>query len=194
MRPSTIVVAVAALTLLAGCATGAPASAPDRTPGAAPTASPSGAAFNATDVMFAQMMIAHEARGRELVRLAQSGPVRPAVRTLAAAIEVTEAAETETMTGWLRAWGQPLTADPDAHAAHGGLHGTSDAQVAALRGAPDAEFERDFLNLMIAHQHTAVEYARMATAAGVNPDAAALARRVDQSRSAQVTQMLGLLR
>jgi uncharacterized protein (DUF305 family) len=192
MRRSTIALAIASLPLLAGCATGA--AAPDTAARNSPSAGTSRAeAFNATDVMFVQMMIAHHGQGLEIVRLARTRPARAEVKTLAAAIEVTETDEAATMTGWLRGWGQPMTAEAHAHDAHGGLHGTSAADVAALTKTADDRFERDFLNLMIAHQHTAIEYARTETRAGANPHAADLARRIDQSRSAQITQMLALL-
>ncbi|MEV1289118.1 DUF305 domain-containing protein [Micromonospora sp. NPDC049679] len=197
MKRSTLALAIASLPLLAGC--GADPSGPGSvTPGTA-AASPSrsetspGGTFNATDVMFVQMMIAHHRQGLEIVRLARTRPAGAEVRTLAAAIEVTETDEAATMTGWLRGWGEPMTADAHAHDAHGGLHGTSAADIASLTKTTDARFERDFLHLMIAHQHAAIEFARIETGAGVNPHATDLARRIDRSRSAQITQMLALV-
>jgi uncharacterized protein (DUF305 family) len=125
--------------LLAGCgsapdggprpAGGGPMPAGSATAGG--TASvPADAAFNATDVMFLQMMLEQHAAAERLIALAADRPLRPELATLAAAIEVTQRTETETMTGWLRDWGQPVTVDPAAHLAHG-AHGGS--QV--LRGS-----------------------------------------------------------
>jgi uncharacterized protein (DUF305 family) len=146
--------------------------------------------FNAADVMFLQMMVLHHGQGIDIARLAAERPVRAEVKTLAAAIETTQATEMATMADWLREWGQPATADPDAHAAHGGMPGTSPAEFAALRRADGAAFERTLLDLLIAHQDDAVQLARGELAAGHNHRVRDLARRIDLSRSAQVKQML----
>ncbi|RKR90022.1 uncharacterized protein (DUF305 family) [Micromonospora pisi] len=194
------------LLLLAGCG-GAPTSTggtpavpgPDAAGSTAPAPVPASAAapgsFNPADVMFLQMMVTHHGQGLELVRLAESRAQRAEVRTLAAAIDVTQTEEQETMRGWLRNWGQSTEADPDAHAHadHGGLPATGPEQIAALGRASGAEFESAFLNLLIAHQHNAVEMARNETRFGQDPGARALAGRIDQSRTAQINQMLAML-
>jgi uncharacterized protein (DUF305 family) len=181
----------AALLVLAGCGTGAATTSRPR-PSERSTVSP---AFNGTDVMFAHMMLAYQGQSRKLVPLAANRAQRPEVRTLAAAIDVTQADEAETLLKWLRAWGQPITADqnPDAHAGHGGLHDLSAAEVAELEKASGTDFDRKFLNLLIGQQHNMVEVARMETADGVNPEAKDLAHRVEQSRSAQIQQMLTMV-
>ena len=152
-----------------------------------------GVDFNPVDVMFLQMMVAHHTQGLEIVRLAAEHTVGPEVRTLAAAIDVTEADEIASMQRWLGAWGRPPTTDPSGHvhAAHGGLPLTAEAQLSALRAADESTFERTFLNLLIAHQHNAVEMARNETDQGINRDARDLADRIVRSRSAQIAQMLG---
>jgi uncharacterized protein (DUF305 family) len=149
--------------------------------------------FNATDVMFAQMMVPLHGQGVEIVRLARTHATRPEVKNLAAAIEVTQLDEIATMARWLREWGQPATADANAHAEHGGMPGTSAADIARLGKTSGADFERDFLNMLIAHQDDAIQVARMETAQGVNPEATALADRIQKSRAAQIKQMLALL-
>ncbi|MER7004040.1 DUF305 domain-containing protein [Dactylosporangium sp. NPDC000555] len=149
--------------------------------------------FNDTDVMFSQMMVAHHSQALEMVRLARTNAVREDIRTLAAAIEVTETDELKTMQVWLRTWGQPPAADPSAHDAHGGAHGTNPDDIKALGAASGAEFETKFLNMLIAHQHNAIEMARMETGTGVNPGALDLARRIDESRTAEIQQMLRYL-
>ncbi|MEV8513033.1 DUF305 domain-containing protein [Dactylosporangium sp. NPDC051484] len=149
--------------------------------------------FNDTDVMFSQMMVAHHSQALEMVRLARTKAVREDIRTLAAAIDVTETDELKTMQVWLGAWGQPSAADPSAHAAHGGAHGTSPDDIKALGATSGTEFETKFLNMLIAHQHNAIEIARMETGTGVNPGALDLARRIDESRTAEIQQMLRYL-
>ncbi|MFI6758726.1 DUF305 domain-containing protein [Micromonospora sp. NPDC050417] len=191
---------------MAGCAGGPAATGatpavpgPDTSGSAAPASVPASVAapgsFNPADVMFLQMMVTHHGQGLELVRLAQSRAQRTEVRILAAAIDVTQTEEQETMRGWLRSWGEPTEADPNAHAHadHGGLPATGPEQIAALGRASGADFESAFLNLLIAHQHNAVEMARNETTFGQNPEARALAGRIDQSRTAQINQMLAML-
>ncbi|GAA0375834.1 DUF305 domain-containing protein [Acrocarpospora corrugata] len=151
-------------------------------------------AVNASDVMFLQMMVAHNQQGVSLAKLAEGREVRPEVRTLAAAIGSTQSTEVQRMSGWLIEWDQPLTAAPDEHAHHGGMPQTSKAELARLRKTPDAEFERRLLNTMIAHQDDAIQLARYETGGGANPGALELARQIDISRTAQITYMLDLLK
>jgi uncharacterized protein (DUF305 family) len=175
---------VLAAFLLAGCAAAPAHPAPGGT---------EQRVFNDTDVMFSQMMVAHHSQALEMVRLARQKAVREDVRTLAAAIDVTEADELKTMQVWLETWNQPATADAAAHAGHGGAHGTSTEDIKALGAATGSDFETRFLNMFIAHQHNAIEIARMETGTGVNPGARDLAKRIDESRSAEIQQMLRYL-
>ncbi|MBE1485260.1 DUF305 domain-containing protein [Plantactinospora soyae] len=195
-------VIVATLLMLGGCAsapsgTGAAPAVPAPGPAGSATPAPADAAgaFNEADVMFLQMMVTHHGQGLELVRLVESRARRTEVKTLAAAIEVTQDAEQETMRDWLRGWGRATSADPNAHAHadHGGLPATGPEQIAALARTSGTEFETAFLNLLIAHQHNAVEMARVETGAGVHPESLDLARRIDLSRTAQINQMLAML-
>ncbi|WP_433057372.1 DUF305 domain-containing protein [Dactylosporangium sp. CS-033363] len=149
--------------------------------------------FNDTDVMFSQMMVAHHGQALEMVRLARSKAEREDVRTLAAAIDVTETDELKTMQVWLETWGSPPAADASAHAGHGGAHGANPDDLKALQSASGRDFETKFLNLLIAHQHNAIEIARMETGSGVNPGALDLAKRIDESRTAEIQQMLQFL-
>jgi uncharacterized protein (DUF305 family) len=183
MKRFPVVFALAAF-LLAGCAA-APAQ-----PAPAGTAAHT---YNDTDVMFSQMMVAHHGQALEMLRLAEMKAPREDVRTLAAAIDVTEADELRTMQVWLRSWGRPPSADPSAHAGHGGAHGTDAADIAALAATSGAAFEEQFLNMLVAHQHNAIEIARMETGSGVNPGALDLAKRIDESRTAEIQQMLRYL-
>ncbi len=160
--------------------------------GAAPVVA-AGSDFNPADVMFLQMMVAHNARGVKLARLAQDRNVRSDVKILAAAIATTQDAESTTMAGWLSGWKQPATAAAHEHAAHGGMPGMTEAQLDKLAKAAPAEFEKRFLNALIAEQDDAIQMARVETMAGKNAEAKALAARVDASRSAQIKQMLAFV-
>ncbi|MEU8076843.1 DUF305 domain-containing protein [Catellatospora citrea] len=191
MRKLRTALAAAALALLAGCGTAAPEPAAYQPP----TAPRADATFNATDVMFLQMMVTHHTQGLEMVKLARTRQTSEEVAMLAGAIEVTQTTELEVMQGWLTGWGEPATAghDPNAHASHGGLPITGADEMAALRKASAAQFQTTFLNLLIGHQHNAVEMARMETDGGVNPQVKDLANRITLSRNEQIKQMLGLV-
>ena len=151
--------------------------------------------FNPVDVMFLQMSVPHHRTGLELAKLAKDRPVRAAVKDLAAAIEVTQLSEVDSMLKWLHDWNQPESAgdNPQLHAGHGGDHSTSPESIAEVAAAPSGEFEKAYLNLLIAHQHNAVEMAKMEREGGINPQAKALAERIFQSRTGQISQMLGYL-
>ncbi|MEU0797650.1 DUF305 domain-containing protein [Amycolatopsis sp. NPDC005961] len=130
----------------------------------------------------------------EIVRLAADHPLPPALKELAAAIESTQQTEITDMKNWLRAWGQPEAMDmnPQAHAGHGGMKMTSPDLVGTLRTAAAPEFPRKFLDVLTGQQQGAVELAQTENGAsgGVNAQARDLARRVIESRSAEVKQLL----
>ncbi|WP_051300113.1 DUF305 domain-containing protein [Actinomadura rifamycini] len=179
--------AACGLLLFARCGAGGPPAGPA-------AATRGGAGFNSTDVMFLQMMVPHQGQAVKLAALARERPVRPEVRTLAAAIETTQRAEAGRIVARLRGWERPLRAPADAHHAHGGVvPETTDAELAALERLPAARFERAFLNLLIAHQDDAVQLARMELHRGRDPWTRELAGRVERSRSAQIDRMLVLV-
>ena len=175
MRLLLVVVAL----LLAGCGSGATTTAPTH---------------NAADVMFLQMLIPQNQQGIDVVRLAKDRPLPASLKELASAIEVTQQSEIDDMKRWLRDWGQPETMDmdPHAHAGHGGMKMTAPDLVGALKTASDADFTRKFLDVLTGQQQGAVELAQTenGTGGGVNTQARDLARRVIESRSAEVKQLL----
>lgn len=185
-----VVLLLAAVLVLAGC--GTPLTA---TTGTAASAPPLPGNFDDTDVMFLQMLIPHHEQGIELARLARTRARSAEVREFAAAVVATQTDEVEDMRSWLRAWNQPVEADPDAHAhaGHGGMRLTDPDVVASLADTPAVAFDRTFLNLFTGHQHGAVELARLETRGGKDPLATGLASRIVESRTAQVRQLARLL-
>jgi uncharacterized protein (DUF305 family) len=193
--PVTLAVLATTALLATGCGTAPEATTP--APAAADTAAvgtATGGTFNETDVMFLQMIGPHHTQGIALVKLAAERSARDEVKTLAKAIEVTQTDELTRIGGWLKEWKQPATASDDAHAAHGGQPGTSEKEIAKLRELTGAAFDTEFLNTLIAHQDDAVQLARMETTGGSNVNTKAFAKQIDQSRTAQLQQMLGYLK
>ncbi|WP_238014251.1 DUF305 domain-containing protein [Dactylosporangium sp. AC04546] len=150
---------------------------------------------NDADVMFLQMMISHQKQGLEMIRLGRTKAVREDVVNLAGAIDVVEAEEVEMMQRWLTGWNVPVTGatDPGIHASHGGRPATGPEEIKALQDATGADFETKFLNLLIAHQHNAVEMAQQLGGAGQNAAVKDYAKRVELSRTQQIKQMLALV-
>ena len=145
------------------------------------------------DVMFLQMMVVHHAQGIAITALVDGRDVRTEISMIAAAIRVTQADEIDRMSGWLRARGQPASADPGAHAAHGGLPGTTEQELQEVEGRTGADFERAWINLLVAHQDDAVQLARQELAGGTDPPIREFAGRVDRSRTAQLKQLTAML-
>jgi uncharacterized protein (DUF305 family) len=181
---------------LAGCGGGEPSTVatPAVTVAAGLPATVEGA-YNATDVMFLQMMVAHHEPAAALLELGRGKAVRADVRGLAGDLAAAQAAETRTITGWLAAWGEPLASDahPDAHAAHGGLPALGDKELAELGRTGGADFDKAFLNMLIGHQHGAVELARMELTGGQNPRVKELAARTDETVRARIQQLLRMV-
>lgn len=185
MKRLPFLMAVVLLSMLTGCGIGSTGTPP----------ATNSVQYNDADVMFVQMMVKHYAPAAEMLRMAQSKATNNEIKMLASAVAVTQDDERKTMLGWLTEWQQPETSDahPDAHAAHGGLPGTGEAEIAALTKATGAEFDRTFLNLFTAHQHQAVELARMEVTSGHNKATMQLAERIDKSRRGQIELMLKLM-
>jgi uncharacterized protein (DUF305 family) len=178
---------VALLFLLTGCGTWF-----TETTGAVAPPQPLDGSFNGTDVMFLQMAVPQHEQGIELAKLAEKRASRKEVRELATAIRVTQEDEVARMKRWLTKWRQPIAPDldPAAHGGHGGMHGTDPAMLEMLRNTPKGrDFDARFLNVLTAHQHGAVELARMEQRDGFNPDTRALADTIVKSRSAEIQQI-----
>jgi uncharacterized protein (DUF305 family) len=157
----------------------------------APAAPGASAAHNSSDVMFLQMMIVHIGQGRELAALAVQRSTRDDVKNLATAIDATEDEESKVMTTWLDGWDEPTQTSHDVnmHADHGGLPALGPEQLTELKNAKAADFDRMFLNLLIGHQHNAVELTKLVED-GRNPETKDLARRIKESRTDQISLML----
>jgi uncharacterized protein (DUF305 family) len=151
--------------------------------------------FNQADVSFAQQMIPHHHQAVRMARLAAGRASSPRVLQLARTIKAAQGPEIKTMTGWLRAWGQP-TAMPSnsmggmGHGVPGMMSGQAMSRLRTMRGQA---FDRAFLQMMITHHHGAIEMAKTEQAQGANPAAKRLARIIEVSQGAQIKQMRKLL-
>lgn len=184
--------------LLAGCGTST----------ADTQAAPSGAATavavadgSEADVAFAQLMIPHHAQAVEMADLALQQGTSQDVLSLAGQIKAAQGPEIELMRGWLAAWGAPEQMD----GADGGDHGDMDMggmsasgmmtgeDMNSLMNATGEEFDRMWLQMMIAHHQGAVQMAQRVLADSKNPDVTALAASVVAGQTAEIDTMQQLL-
>lgn len=191
-------VLVAGLVALAGCGTGdgSPTIAGGPISPVPQSAAAASAEYNDADVMFLQMMIAHNNQGVEIVKLVKAKQVqKQELKDLAAAIEATQQTESTDMRNWLKGWGKPETgsADPHAHHHHGGDGLTDKGLLEALSKKDGSEFTLDFADIFVAHQHNGVALARTELKDGKNPEAKALAQRIMDSRTGEVQQIRTLV-
>ncbi|MEU4675754.1 DUF305 domain-containing protein [Micromonospora sp. NPDC023737] len=177
-----------AVLLATGCAAG-PADDPPAPPANAVPApdhsalrTPSG-----LDLIFLGVMAAHTEQTLETVRLTRDRISDQELRTLVAAIGATETDELATMRAWLRAAGP--AADRHRHD-HSG-HGLSAADLARLRDATGTEVDRVLREVLAEHQQAAADLARAHLAAGTDERVRDLARRIEQSRTAEVRLLTG---
>ena len=156
------------------------------------------APFDDADVTFARGMIPHHQQAVEMARLAASRAEDPRVRDLAERVEAAQQPEIETLSGWLDGWGADPGHDGDAmdgmDHGPGGMDGMMTADdLRALADATGAEFDRLFLEQMIAHHTGAVAMAETEIADGRNPEAVTLAESIRDSQSTEIAEMRQLL-
>ncbi|MEV6365297.1 DUF305 domain-containing protein [Micromonospora musae] len=181
-----VVVPLAAV-LLAGCAAGpTPTGTPVPPVATVPSADAALPSPSGIDLIFLNMMAAHTEQTLEIVRSTRDRIADQELRTLVAAIGATETDELATMRAWLAAGAGP---DPRRHD-HSG-HGVSATDLARLREATGAEVDAVLREVLAEHQQAAADLARAQLAAGTDERVRDLARRIEQSRTAQVPLITG---
>jgi uncharacterized protein (DUF305 family) len=162
------------------------------------TGSGSSQFFNDADVIFAQRMIVHHQQAIMMAKIAESHARDPNVEHLAAQIEAEQAPEIQTMTGWLQAWGKPAPTTTAGMMSSPGMM----PSMPTMMPQPDlskmidmhgAAFDRMFLEMMITHHEDAVDMTKTEQASGANPEAKQLAKNIETSQTAQITQMQQML-
>lgn len=144
--------------------------------------------FSSDDIMFAQMMIPHHEQAIEMSTLAETRAENLEVKALAAKIKAAQAPEIEMMKGWL------TKAGASTHMGHTmGMDGMlSEAEMQALRNATGKEFDRLFLEGMIAHHEGAIEMTSMVSGSK-NAGAHELGHSIDDSQTDEIAFMKELL-
>lgn len=197
-RPFALIASSALVALLAAC--GAPhTSSPTSAVSSASSSQPASMVANVSDsdISFAQLMIPHHQQAVEMADLALSRTTSPEVKQLAEQIRAAQDPEIEMMSMWLQQWGAPMKMDED-HSGHDmgdmDMSGMmSDDDMQALADAQGAEFDRMWLEMMIAHHEGAISMAEQVKAASSNADVTSLAGAVITGQAVEIDTMQKLL-
>lgn len=193
-RVLVIGVPLAILSIVAGCASSDPTS--DTAAGGNSVAGDAPAVdFNDADVMFAQMMIPHHEQAIEMSDIALDPQIEAseAVRALAQRIKDAQDPEIDQMTALLSAWGESTAMDSDAdHSSMmSGMLSLEDlADLSRLLGA---DFDRAWIEAMIAHHEGAIQMAQDVLDSGANVDMRSLAEKIISGQQAEIDEMRALL-
>ncbi|MGW4566310.1 DUF305 domain-containing protein [Streptomyces sp. NPDC004561] len=176
--------------------------------GAMSSADPSGTAsaaqgkHDAQDVSFAQGMIPHHRQAVAMADLAASRAKSQQVKDLAAKIKQAQDPEINTMSGWLKSWGEKV---PDAgmsgmesmpgmdHSGSSMPGMMSSDDMGKLKGLSGDAFDKAFLQMMISHHQGAIEMAKTEQAKGAYGPATTMAKSIVTSQSAEITKMNKML-
>ncbi|MFI8771687.1 DUF305 domain-containing protein [Gordonia sp. NPDC062954] len=197
--------AVAAVALLGACSDVDDAAPPSSVTAVTTTTMPmepstesSDSRHNDADVTFNQEMIPHHMQALMMADLVADRTTTPAVRDLADRIRAAQKPEIDEMTARLTSWGVSgeMGGHSDAHGAGG--HDMSGMmtpqQMAALSQAEGTDFDRMWLEGMIAHHEGAIAMADTELADGVNGPSRELAKRVKSAQQAEIDEMNSILR
>lgn len=172
-----------------GCSVRAEAPEPTRltaAPEGAPTLPAETPAFTRADLEFSRLMVRHEGEALELAGLVPGRTDTPEVVELAEGVVSSHRSEAERVRGWLEEWGEPVASEPG----DGGLGGDG---ITALREATGTEFDRLWLEAMIAHHERAVALAETAIAGATHRPTLELAEEVVRTRGTEITRMRAML-
>jgi uncharacterized protein (DUF305 family) len=174
--------------VLSGCANGT-LGFPDSDGESSESAPQFAQAFDANDVMFAQMMIVHHQQALDLCALAVENTNNPDVLALARDIRDAQEPEIATMRSWLEA------ADADENHLHDmAMPGLADQETMnEITETIDGAFDSLFLMTMIQHHEGAIVMANSVLETSVNDDVIALANSVIETQTAEIDAMYALL-
>jgi uncharacterized protein (DUF305 family) len=148
------------------------------------------------------MMIPHHRQAVEMAALAPGQAADTQVKSLAQRIRGGQEAEIGAMRAWLAKNKRPPAGGHGGHGgpsapatSHVGMAGmATPEQMARLKGARGAEFDRLFLTLMITHHQGALTMVKGALDKGTDLVAQEMARDVQSTQQVEIDRMRALLR
>ncbi len=150
------------------------------------------------DVMFVQQMIPHHQQAVVMADLALDSKhqASPAVQELARGIKAAQTTEIADMRTWLKEWGVDDTSGGmgmDDSGMGMGMGMMSDAAMTKLESAQGADFDRLWLEGMIAHHDGALMMAAGMGGSGDDARVETLITNIEQSQAAEIAEMRKLL-
>ena len=157
------------------------------------------------DAAFAQLMIAHHQQAIEMADQALSKSTNPDITKLATAIKQAQGPEIDQMKGWLAAWGEPeqmqgaTASDGSMDHSSMDMGGVSSAgmmteqDMQTLSNATGKDFDRTWLQMMIAHHQGAVSMANEVLMTTSDPQVKDLADSVVAAQMEEISTMQKLL-
>jgi uncharacterized protein (DUF305 family) len=142
--------------------------------------------FSSEDLNFAEEMIPHHEQAIEMADIALGKSTNPEILALANEIKAAQGPEIEQM----KSWGSSKSGSHAGHMMDEGM--LTDDEMAQLKGASGAEFDRLFLEGMIKHHQGAIQMADMVIDSA-NEEAALLGKAIVESQSAEIERMRKLL-
>jgi len=185
---------LAALLLVVSCSESKPAEqhAAHDTDEPVITGEPAG--FNEADVAFATNMIPHHQQAIDMAALVPERTTNQELITLANKISAAQQPEINALRVFLVQWNENPQDGSGGHEGHAPMMGMADEatmqQLAALSGP---EFDRLWLQTMVAHHEGAVEMAMTEIAKGENVDAKRMAQNIIDTQQREIGQMNEML-
>ena len=159
---------------------------------ASPAPGTGSGAHNDADIAFAMIMVPHHKQAVEMadLLLAKDG-INTEVIALAEKIKAAQQPEITTMNSWLKAWGADTSTSDMGGMDHGGM--MSEGDMNALDTATGLDASKLFLQQMTQHHQGAIDMANSEINEGKNRDALALAKKIIQDQTVEITEMQRLL-
>jgi uncharacterized protein (DUF305 family) len=147
------------------------------------------------EVRFARDMSAHHSQAVDMSVTLLKRATDPAVKLLAQDIALTQQAQVGQMSGWLMAWGQPISGSeaPMAGMNRKTMGLATPNEVQQLGSMPVALAERQYLTLMRAHHQGGVRMAQAALQTVRRPEVQAFAKRVVVAQTSELQAINDLL-
>ena len=145
--------------------------------------------FSSVDLMFAQMMIPHHQQAVDMGTLAESRAANSEVKAISNQIKNEQAPEIIQMRSWLTKANVDLDDSHDMP-----MDGMlTPEQMQALTEASGAEFDRLYVEGMIAHHEGAIVMAQMVVSSS-NTEVQALAESIIDQQNQQIIELKALLK
>jgi uncharacterized protein (DUF305 family) len=146
------------------------------------------------EVLFARDMSYHHQQAVEMALIIRDRTQDESLRTFATDIVLTQQAQIGQMSGWLAAWGRPLSGDAAPMGGMGLMMGmAAQGDVNALRTLPVPEAEVKFLQLMTLHHQGGVFMAKDALKATARPEVVRMAQSIIAGQQNEIGLMRELL-